>query len=96
MTTQRIFELTKELPISVKQIGVIWNSTSPDVNHKSPVGNKLDAVETFGCVPYDESVFEAMMQGKTVFELEDNSPALLAVRKILEKKLLANPAMKSG
>lgn len=96
MTTQRIFELTKELPISVKEIGVIWNSTSPDVNHKSAVGSKLEAVETFGCVPYDESVFEAMMQGKTVFELEENSLALLAVRKILEKKLLANPAMKSG
>jgi len=32
-------------------------------------------------------IFDASMQGKTVFELEENSPAFLAVRKIFEQKL---------
>ena len=79
ITTRRIFELAKQLPISVKQIGVIWN--------RSENIKELDGIETLGCVPYDKAVFETSMQGKTIFEFEDNSPAFLAVRKILEQKL---------
>ena len=85
LTAQRIFELAKQLPISVKQIGVIWNKTVPIENRNLKIGNCQ--LETFGGVPYDKAVFDASMQGKTVFDLEDNSPAFVAVRKILECKL---------
>ena len=78
---QRIYELAKELPISVKEIGVIYNRVQ---NCQLPINCQL---ESFGCVPYDQAVFDASMQGKTVFDLEENSPALLGVRKILEHKL---------
>jgi CO dehydrogenase maturation factor len=78
VTAQRIFELAKKLPISVEKIGVIWN--------RSKIGKELDGIETFGSVPYDKTVLDASMQGKTIFELEGNSPAFLAVRKILEHK----------
>jgi CO dehydrogenase maturation factor len=79
ITARRIFDLTKKLPISVKQIGVIWN--------RSESIKELDGIETFGCVPYDEAVFEASMQGKTIFGLKENNPAISAVRKIVEQKL---------
>jgi len=85
VTTQRIFELARTLPISVKEIGVIWNNTLPIENRKSKIENCQ--LETFGGVPYDKAVFDASMQGKTVFDVEDNSPALLAVRNILERTL---------
>ncbi len=85
VTTKRIFELAKQLPISVKEIGVIWNNTVPIENRKSKIENCQ--LETFGSVPYDKAVFDASMQGKTVFDLEENSPAFSAVRKILEYKL---------
>ena len=85
LTAQRIFELAKQLPISVKQIGVIWNKTVPIENRNLKIGNCQ--LETFGGVPYDKAVFDASMQGKTVFDLEDNSPAFVAVRKILEREL---------
>jgi len=78
---QRIYELAKELPISVKEIGVIYNRVQ---NCQLPINCQL---ESFGCVPYDQAVFDASMQGKTVFDLEENSPSLLAVRKILEHKI---------
>ena len=45
----------------------------------------------YGGVPYDKAVFDASMQGKTVFELEKNSPAFVAVGKIFEDKLKLNP-----
>ncbi len=79
VTAQRIFELAKQLPISVKEIGVIWN--------RAEGSRKLDGIDVFGCVPYDKAVLDASMQGQTIFDIEENSPAFSAVRKILEKKL---------
>ena len=79
LTARRIFELAKQLPISVKETGVIWNRTESS--------KKLEEIETFGHIPDDKTIFDASMQGKTIFDLEENSTALSAVRKILESKL---------
>ena len=81
-SARRIFQLAQKLPISIKEIGVIWNKTE---NTK-----ELDGIEIFGCVPYDNTVFDASMQGKTTFELQESTPALLAVRKIFEQKIMRN------
>jgi CO dehydrogenase maturation factor len=78
-TTERIFSLAKELPISVKEIGVIWN--------RADAPEALKGIDVLGCVPYDQGVFDASVQGKTVFDLAEDSPALVAVRKILQEKL---------
>jgi len=80
ITAQRIFDLAKQLPISVEEIGLIWN--------RAETSKDLDGIEIFGYVPYDQAVFDASMQGKTIFDLEDDSPAFLAVRKILKNKLI--------
>jgi CO dehydrogenase maturation factor len=90
VTAQRISKLAKELPISVKEIGVIWNNKLPIVDCKLQIENrksKIENIETLGYVPFDQLVFDASMQGKTVFELEGSSPAFLAVRDIFEQKL---------
>ena len=79
LTARRIFELAQQLPISVKETGVIWNRTESS--------KKLEEIETFGHIPDDKTIFDASMQGKTIFDLEENSTALSAVRKILESKL---------
>jgi CO dehydrogenase maturation factor len=79
ITAKRIFELAKRLPISVKEIGIVWN--------RSENVKQLEAIESLGCVPYDEAVFDASMQNKTIFDVEQDSPAFLAVRKILQQKL---------
>jgi len=80
ITAQRIFELAKKLPISVRQIGLIWNRAD---NNK-----KLNKIDIFGHIPYDKAVSDASMRGKTVFDLANDSPAFLAVRKILESELM--------
>ena len=79
ITAQRIFALAKELPIVVKQIGVIWNSADSS--------RELNGIDILGYVPYDKAVLDGSMQSKTVFELEGNSPAFLAVQKMIEDKL---------
>ena len=87
VTVQRISGLAKQLPILVKEIGVIWNK----LDGKSGGETQLEGVETLGSVPFDQSVFDASMQGKTVFDLEENSPAFLAVREIFKHKLTVKP-----
>jgi CO dehydrogenase maturation factor len=84
LTAGRIFDLAKKLPISVKEIGVIWNNNRVDV-----VCRDIDKIEIpqLGCVPFDKAVFDASMKGKTVFDLKDSTPALLAVSEILERRL---------
>lgn len=81
VTAKRIFELAGELPIDVKRIGVIWN--------RAEEARELDGTEVFGCVPYDQRVFEASMRGGSIFDVENESAAFSAVRKILEKLNLA-------
>ncbi len=79
VTSQRIFELAKRLPISVKQIGVIWN--------RAESSKTLDGMDILGHIPYDKALSDSSMQGKTIFDLDENSPALVAVWKIYEEKL---------
>ncbi len=83
VTAKRIAELADELSIAVKEKGVVWNRTDSPPERES----ELDEVKTFGCVPADESVLEASMTGKNVFDLDADSPAYLAVCKILDNKL---------
>jgi CO dehydrogenase maturation factor len=85
LTAGRILALAKQLPISVNRIGIIWNRTNDF--------KKLDDIETFGCIPYDDAVLNASMQSKTIFDLKKNNSALAAVKKILEQKL---PKVKVG
>ena len=88
LTVRRIFELAKQLPISVKEIGVIWNNNRDPVRGMSDERRATsDGIKTVGCVPYDKAVFDASMQGKTVFELDENNPVFLAVQKILGDEL---------
>ncbi len=79
VTSQRIVTLAKHLPISVKQIGVIWN--------RAKNSKEIDGIDILGYVPYDKVLFDGSMQGKSIFDLEKDSPASIAIRKILEERL---------
>jgi len=95
LTARRISDLAKGLPIIVKQIGLIWNNNRGPLPVTRDTSDERratsDEIETFGCVPYDQSVLDISMQGKTIFDLEDNGPAISAVRKILEHVLVLSP-----
>ncbi len=98
LTTRRIFDLAKQLPIVVRQIGVIWNKIADSGQRLADSEKKLNAkrytlntIETFGHIPYDKAVSDASMQARTVFDLANDSPAFLAARKILEHRLIIKP-----
>lgn len=79
VTAQRIFQLVNKLPIAIKKTGLVWNRAGDE--------RKPDGIDMLGHIPYDEAVFNASMQGKTVFDLDGSSPALVAARKIVENIL---------
>lgn len=79
ITAKRIFDLTKQLPIDVKSTGIIWNRADGVVN--------IDGIENFGYVPYDKDILDCSMRNKTVFDIEMNSPAFLAMQAIVEKQI---------
>lgn len=83
ITAKRIAGLANELPITVKDIGVVWNRTDAAPEQDSQV----NGMQTFGCVPADQSVLQASMKGKNIFELDADSPALSAVCEILDSRL---------
>jgi len=77
LTARRIFNLAKQLPIVVRQIGVIWN--------RAESSKEIDGIDTFGYIPYDKTVSDASLQAKTVFDITNDSPAFSAVRKIFDR-----------
>lgn len=87
ITTKRIFELAKQLPIGVKRIGVIWNDKQNITDKMADAKCEIDAVESLGCVPYDKAVFDASMQSKTIFDIGQSSRAFSAMQEILEQRL---------
>ena len=80
VTARRISDLARQLPIDVKQIGVIWNKVA-DQNAQD---YSVNEVETFGYIPSDAAVFENSVRGKTVFELAQDNPAYSEIDNILE------------
>lgn len=82
LTAKRIFDLSKKLPIVLKQTGIIWNRAESD--------KQIEGIDSFGHIPYDKSVFDASMHNKTVFDLANDSPAFTAVQKIFEDILVSS------
>ena len=81
-TAQRIYKLVQSLPITVKQTGIIWNKTD--------TAKQLDGIESFGCVPYDKTLADALAEGKNISDIKTDSSAFTAVKKIIEDKLNFN------
>ena len=48
---------------------------------------ELDGIKNLGAVPYDKAVLDAVMQGDSIFDVDRDSPAITAVRQILNENL---------
>jgi len=79
VTARRIYQLVKKLPIIVNKTALVWN--------RAENGKETDDIDILGHIPYDDAVSNVSMQGKTVFDLDENSPALVAARKIIDNIL---------
>lgn len=87
LTAGRILDLARQLPIVVKEMGVLWNKAPSS----DPLDNGFDVVAR---IPEDAFVQEASRQGESVFSLPHDSPALQAARTVVER--LTHPSPKSS
>ena len=85
LTARRIFELAKQLPIVVREIGVLWNKTGSDY----PPEEGAEPADVLARVPEDTAVLEASRRGRSVFTLADDNPAFQVVRALAERVLAA-------
>lgn len=82
----RIMQLSRELPINIHHRMMLVNRVAPD-SPLDVVERELGPVEAerLSDVPNDENVERAGAVGEDVFSLDDQNPALLAVRAIVDK-----------
>lgn len=85
MTAARIKDLSKDMEISVKQVGLIINR----VNGEFPTSLVEEAegygLEVLGTVPADESVVNYALKHIPAMQLPENSPGVRAIDDILSK-----------
>lgn len=72
----------QEGEISVKKAGLILNRVRGDQPEKEMV--EKTGLEILGWVPEDKTLNDYDREGKSLLELPDDSPCLLAVRQVLE------------
>jgi len=92
-TIARIQELVVELKLRVKHQSIIINMCPPEVDHQlldelSKLGIKPDAF-----IPYDENIYKFDLIQKSLVEMEDNSPAVQAVDKLMSDILSIKTAV---
>jgi CO dehydrogenase maturation factor len=83
---KRIMQLSRELPINIHRRMTLVNRVAPD-SPLDVVEREMGSVEAerLPDVPNDDDVERAGAVGDDIFSLDDQNPALLAVRAIVDK-----------
>ena len=92
LTARRIVELATQLPITVRQMGVVWNRAECDGRAEED----LEGFDVLTRVPEDAAIREASRSGESVFTLGDDDPALQAVRAMVERFVTPTPAKQTS
>jgi CO dehydrogenase maturation factor len=87
-TAKRIKELSKEVGINFKKIYLVGNKFTPEMQ---PILEKTAmeiGVEFLGVIPPDNQIAQFNLEGRTLFDLAENSPPVAAARTIAKKMRL--------
>ena len=84
-TAKRIRDLANEVHINFQKIVLVGNMFPPGIGEKLQEQVESLNMELGGVIPLDPNVASFSMAGRPLLELPDDSPAVLAVEKILEK-----------
>lgn len=84
-TARRIKELAKEVHIKFHKIYLVANMTPPNTEETIQKQAQTIGIELAGTIPIDPNIANFNITGRPLLELPDNTPALTATQKILEK-----------
>lgn len=79
-TAQRINDLISELKIKTKKKYLIFNRFDGIIDKR-----KIRSLDLLGCIPFDQNIFRASQEGKSIFDIEEGSPAIEAMDRIFER-----------
>ena len=82
-SAKRILDLTKELELKVKKVGLIINRGPEELNELKKEIDSID-IRLGGVIPEDKEVYKLSLQGGNVKSLSEDSKAVKAVTKICE------------
>lgn len=80
---KRALEITKEVGIRFKNFYLVSNYRFPK-DLEGSIGKRM-GLKYLGRIDYDKNVEECTLQGKSLLDIPEDSPAFLSVKKIMEK-----------
>ncbi|HOO54930.1 MAG TPA: P-loop NTPase [Methanothrix sp.] len=86
-TLTRIKDVASEVGAEIGNYYVVANKTRPEMLEKVEKKAESLGFKYLGAIPEDPNFTEVAYEGKTVFDLPDDSPAVLAAKKIADQIL---------
>ncbi len=83
----RIYELTKDLKVPVKNVYFIVTQGKDSDLDKISDELKLVGLPVSGLIPTDQELIDFELAGKPLYDLPSNSPSVVAISKILNETL---------
>jgi len=87
MTAQRILDLIRELNLNIKKVGILINRLKDNQEEKLKAIVAQNRGELAGAIRYDNILAEEDMEGKSIFSLDKESPALVDAYSIFKRTL---------
>lgn len=84
-TSRRLVDLVDEVNISFKDIFLVGNRFNAKLGHELFNLSKEIGVHCAGVIPYDQKVADFNLSGKSLLDIPESSPALLAAKKVFGK-----------
>lgn len=84
-TAKRVMDLAVELKLNIKKTALIVNRVIGEMDPALVAFIKEEGMELAGWVPADETITEYDIKGEPVFHLPEDSPAVVAFERILDR-----------
>lgn len=84
-TAERIRDLTKEVHIDVRRLLLIGNRFPSGTEKVVIEQSRSTGMELAGVVPVDPNIVSYSVEGKSLLELPDNSPSVIALDEIVKR-----------
>ena len=84
-TALRLQEIAREIDVDVKKLLIVANKISEGAADEFQASASSYGIEIDEVIPFDPMITEYDMKGRPVVDLPDDTPAVIAVRRIAEK-----------
>ncbi|HUY01306.1 MAG TPA: AAA family ATPase [Candidatus Deferrimicrobium sp.] len=84
-TAKRIKELSKEVGIEFKKMYLVGNKFTPEIQGILEKAAAETGIELLGIIPHSNDILEFNLEGKSLFDLPEDSPAVIAVQEMAKK-----------